>query len=90
MSPEPNPFPALIAEGRRLLEMRPSCHKTLNDLTAAVLISQMHSEGGVESGVRLAEDCIARMRVAVETGIYPDEMLRKAGEALDGRAGGLS
>ncbi len=90
MQPDQNPFPALIDEGRRLLEMRPSCHKTLNDLTAAVLIAKMQAEGEMESGFRLAEECIARMRVAVETGIYPEEMLRRAGEALSQSTAGLS
>jgi len=90
MHSSPDPFAALLAEGRRLIEKRPRCHKSLNDHTAAVIIAKMHADHGIDAGLRIAEECIARIRIAVETGIYPEEMLRQAGETLAGRAGGLS
>lgn len=68
---------ALLAEGEMLLQARPHCHKTLNDFSAAMLICKMHDQG-FQVSLPMARDCIARMKIAVETGEYPDHLLEEA------------
>ena len=71
------PLKSLLEEGERLCALRPDCHQTLNDLTALMMIARMNGQGLHVSFV-MAEQCVARMRVAVETGKYPDQMLENA------------
>jgi hypothetical protein len=66
----------ILEQGERLLEARPFCHKMKNDLTAATLICKLHQQGLVET-VQEAEGCVRRMQIAVDTGIYPDELLHE-------------
>ena len=68
---------ALLREGARLLEARPHCHGTLNEMTAARMIAKMLDQG-FDVSIEELEGCIHRMRVAVETGQYPHDMLRAA------------
>lgn len=79
--PSTTPFRSLqnvIDEGEHLLKKRPRCGKMLNDLTAATLIAKMCA-AGFDVDREDAEECIRRMRIAVDTGIYPDALLGKAG-----------
>lgn len=69
----------LVAEGEKLLRSRPLCHKMRNDLTAAILMHKMHV-AGFEVSLENVEQCIRRMRIAVDTGIYPDQLLAQASE----------
>jgi len=62
------------------MALRPNCHATLNDLTAAVMIGKM-LEQDFDVSIEQLEACIYRMRVAVETGEYPHHLLQEA-EAL--------
>jgi hypothetical protein len=70
---------ALIERAERLLKLRPFSKKVVDDLTAATLICKLHKQGLAVS-VDEAEQCLRRIEIAVDTGIYPDELLRKAEE----------
>ena len=64
----------LLQEGQSLMEKRPGCHLCSNDMQAATLIWAMHKQG-LEVDVRMIEGCIKRMRIAVESGVYPVHLL---------------
>ena len=69
---------ALIAIAEALAAQRPRCHKTTSDLAAVVFIIKLHARG-FDVSLGDAEGCIDRMRIAVQSGIYPDELLAQAG-----------
>jgi len=73
----PTYLECLLAEGTRLAELRPRCHHSQGDLQAMVLIVRMLAQG-YDVTIADAEGCLARLRIAVETGVYPDELLRLA------------
>jgi hypothetical protein len=81
-APSGKTLDALLAEGKRLAAKRPGCHRTCSDLAAAVFIAKMH-ERGCDVSLASVEGCIQRMRIAVETGVYPDDLLAKAGEDIE-------
>jgi hypothetical protein len=67
----------LIAQGEQLVAERPYCHKTLNDQMAIVFMSKL-AEKGYSVKVADAVSCLERMKIAVDSGVYPEELLRQA------------
>ncbi len=74
----------LLAEAEALAKQRHGCHHTRNDLGAAILIGKMFAEG-MDVSLATLEGCVERIRIAVVTGDYPQELLeqaRRKGEAV--------
>lgn len=78
--PHQSSLDSLVAEGEKLLQGRPYCHKMQNDLTALIFMSQLQARG-YEVSADDAEHCIRRMRITADTGIYPDKLLAQASAA---------
>ena len=70
-------FLSLIAQGEQLVAERPFCHKTLNDQMAIVFMAKL-ADKGYAVNVADAEACIDRMQIAVDSGVYPEELLQQA------------
>ena len=68
----------LMAEGEALLAYRPGCEKLQNELYAVSLILGLHARG-FDVSLDGLEGCIQRMRITVETGVYPEDLLQRAG-----------
>jgi hypothetical protein len=71
----------LVAKGETLIHERPFCHKTRNDLAAATFLCKLHQRG-FEVALSEVRECIRRMQIAVDTGVYPEELLRQAEERI--------
>jgi hypothetical protein len=72
----------LVTEGIGLADLRPKCHYMANELMATVLIAKMH-ESGFDVSIADAEECVNRMRVAIQTGAYPMELLQESKRASE-------
>ena len=66
---------AQLAEARELLQQRTKCHDTNNDMMALEWLETLWKRG-FPLEASLAEDCVRRMRIAVERGDYPRELLQ--------------
>lgn len=71
---------SLVEEGEKLLVGRPFCHKMQNDLTALAFTAKLHHHG-YEVSFADAEQCLRRLRITIDTGIYPDKLLNQASAA---------
>ena len=66
----------LCQEGERLTKQRPRCHYTSGDLQCILLIRKLHA-AGFEVSVADAQRCLERIRIAAETGTYPQALLNE-------------
>lgn len=71
------PLQPYVTEAEQLANRLPQSRRMVTELTAIVLLARMQA-GGYEISIAEADGCLERMRVAVETGVYPEEMLQAA------------
>lgn len=69
------PWYSYVAEAEQLAGMLPLSRRMVSELTAVVLLAKMQADGFDVSRAE-AEGCLERMRIAVKTGVYPEEMLQ--------------
>lgn len=65
----------LAEEAKEMMAGNSFCHRLANDVEAIVLVHKMH-EAGFQVDVEDARRCMERIRVCIETGSYPDHLLK--------------
>jgi hypothetical protein len=71
----PTPWQSYVSEAEQLAALLPNCRRMVSELTAVVLLARLHADG-FQVSLGEAEGCLDRMRIAVKTGVYPEEMLQ--------------
>lgn len=66
----------MLAEARELAASLPLSHLILSEVQAVVFTGKLHSQG-FEISLPEAAACIDRLRIMVETGVYPGHLLKR-------------
>jgi hypothetical protein len=61
----------LCIQAEQLVKANPRDHQLMNDAGTVAFFARMHSKGKAVS-VEAAQHCVERMRIAVESGEYPE------------------
>ena len=71
-----------MAEAEGLAAARPRCHGCRNEIQSGRFICALR-EAGYPQTVEMVEKCLVRLRIAVGTGRYPQEMLSTPADASE-------